>query len=141
MNVQNRRHLRYFSIKYFWLFKTKTVIKTYRSGNFYIAIFFSILKLKLYSLKKLAVPTLHEFVKDKTLEFRWRQHWDHENTTDMLCHMMPFYRQSWTSFFFMLTKINFGWNFHHYHSCFQAEQVIRCVFLVFFKLHFSVFRH
>lgn len=37
-----------------------------------------------YNIKK-------KLAQDRNLEFRWRQHWDHENTTDMLCHMMPFY--------------------------------------------------
>ena len=32
------------------------------------------------------------FVQDKSLEFSWRQHWDHNSTSDMFCHMMPFYR-------------------------------------------------
>ncbi|KAF2367623.1 Glycoside hydrolase family 38 N-terminal domain [Trinorchestia longiramus] len=37
-----------------------------------------------YAIKK-------HFAANQNLEFRWRQSWDPESSTEILCHMMPFY--------------------------------------------------
>ncbi|XP_072174390.1 alpha-mannosidase 2x-like isoform X1 [Diadema setosum] len=37
-----------------------------------------------YAIKK-------HFARERQLEFMWRQSWDHGSSTDIFCHMMPFY--------------------------------------------------
>ena len=52
--------------------------------------------LRRVGLKNMLIQRTHYAVKKhlaklRELEFNWRQNWDSDGTTDILCHMMPFY--------------------------------------------------